>query len=634
MKQEIKSSNRVKFIFYLIMILIPILLIVGTEIGLRITNYGYNNDAFIQVAPGFLGSNPDYGKKFFKQVKRVPNTINDVFTLEKKNNSFRVFVIGGSSAAGFPYMPLGAFSRYIRQRLELSFPYSKIEVVNLGLTAVNSYTLLDLVPSIIEQKPDLILVYAGHNEYYGALGVGSLERTTRYRTLIKFMIWLEDFKIFQLVRNLMSSTVEMLSDKPEPTGTLMSRMAESKQIKFGDEVFNAGIEQFNENMSELIEIVQQAKIPILISTLASNLAGQSPFIPQEIDKKASASSIFNMAENELKKGNIQTADSLFRLAKDYDMLRFRAPELINQSIRNLAKINNIPLVEAENELTQNSELGIIGNDLMDDHLHPNLKGYQLIGKAFYEKMEEVDYLPKSPKFVFDRKNPHQFIVINYHFTQFDSIISSMKVKMLKNDWPFIDPKNKIDRHAFLQPKNKIDSLAYKFVEAQDDWEGIQRQAANYYLRKGEFQKYSEIMNVLIWQFPIIQSYYRFAIENLVLAKQYDLAYDFAIRKYSISPDAISAKWCGIINLNRGNNDLAIKYLTKNIELDGNDEQVYYNLAGAYVRKQDMENASLFADKAVLVNPKYQQAILMKRQLDTFKKMKNVRKNKTNSTRSW
>ena len=61
---------------------------------------------------------------------------------------------------------MGSFSRYIRKRLELVYPNTTIEVVNISMTAVNSYTVLDLLPGVLDQKPDLVLIYAGHNEYY------------------------------------------------------------------------------------------------------------------------------------------------------------------------------------------------------------------------------------------------------------------------------------------------------------------------------------------------------------------------------------------------------------------------------------------------------------------------------------
>jgi hypothetical protein len=38
---------------------------------------------------------------------------------------------------------------------------------------VNSYTFYDKIDEILKEDPDAILIYAGHNEFYGELGIGS-----------------------------------------------------------------------------------------------------------------------------------------------------------------------------------------------------------------------------------------------------------------------------------------------------------------------------------------------------------------------------------------------------------------------------------------------------------------------------
>ena len=58
----------------------------------------------------------------------------------------------------------------LEERLQATFPGREIEVINTALTAVNSYTLLDQADEIAGQRPDAVLIYTGHNEYYGALG--------------------------------------------------------------------------------------------------------------------------------------------------------------------------------------------------------------------------------------------------------------------------------------------------------------------------------------------------------------------------------------------------------------------------------------------------------------------------------
>ena len=46
------------------------------------------------------------------------------------------------------------------------------------------------------KKPDLIIIYAGHNEYYGALGVGSVETLGDTRFLVNTVIWLKSIQNF------------------------------------------------------------------------------------------------------------------------------------------------------------------------------------------------------------------------------------------------------------------------------------------------------------------------------------------------------------------------------------------------------------------------------------------------------
>ena len=144
--------------FYIILIGLPIIFFVLLELGLRIFGYGFNYDQWETVVKGKLMLNQQIAKRYFYNTKTIPFSNQDVFDAEKKPNSFRVFVLGGSSAAGYPFSPLGSFSRYIRDRLKLLYPSSEIEVVNLSMTAINSYTIRDLFPSVLEQKPDLILM--------------------------------------------------------------------------------------------------------------------------------------------------------------------------------------------------------------------------------------------------------------------------------------------------------------------------------------------------------------------------------------------------------------------------------------------------------------------------------------------
>ena len=224
------SEKKIPKWFYAVIVLLPIIFLILLEIFLRLIDYGYNFEQWVNIGEGKYMINPNIGKKYFPSGDFYPTKSQDEFDIHKKANTFRVFVLGGSSAEGFPFGPMGSFSRYVRRRLELVYPNTPVEVINIGMTAVNSYTLLDLLPGVLDQKPDLILIYAGHNEYYGALGVGSVESFGSSRTLIRLMLNLNEFKTTQLVRNSLHKVSSLFSSGKKTTFRYIDVHNGKKQI--------------------------------------------------------------------------------------------------------------------------------------------------------------------------------------------------------------------------------------------------------------------------------------------------------------------------------------------------------------------------------------------------------------------
>lgn len=75
-----------------------------------------------------------------------------------------------SSALGFPYNFYYSFADQIEQQLLVSTEGVNVEVINLAMTAINSYVIHDLSKRVQEYEPDAVIIYAGHNEFYGSFG--------------------------------------------------------------------------------------------------------------------------------------------------------------------------------------------------------------------------------------------------------------------------------------------------------------------------------------------------------------------------------------------------------------------------------------------------------------------------------
>lgn len=611
------NRNRSPFWFYFVLILIPVLLFVLLEIFLGIIRYGRNNEQWIKISETKQMLNPDIAGRYFFNTKDLPQSNNDAFDIVKRKNAFRIFVMGESSTQGFPFSPNGTFSRYIRDRLELIYPDIHFEVINLGITATNSYTLRDLLPEVIEQKPDLILIYAGHNEYYGALGVGSNENIGNSREFVNFLIWLNQFKTVELLRNVVSAISSLFNNDSEINanrhGTLMARIVDDQLIPFNSESFQIGIKQFEGNLKDVLYMTKEAGVPVVIGTLVSNLKDQKPFISLGSNTDTNADSIYSKALEQLDNKNNPAADSLFRKAKDFDALRFRAPEAINRIIKKLSKEYDCCLVNVDSIFNYLSPDGIVGNNLIVDHLHPSLNGYLVMGKIYFDAIRQNNLLPKEDGIQMTDEKQDSIVVTNFAFSSLDSMIANIRLQGLLNDWPFVEsPDFSFINHLYL--KDIIDSIAYKVAVENVNWEKAHREAAQYYLLKKNYKDFAKEYSVIVSQYPFKLNDYDYAASTLIEAKQYALAYNLLIKRFRESPDAFSAKWLGNINLNQNNTDEAIKYLSLSVQFDSKDAQTFYNLAGAYIQKMDYQNALKAIENCILITPDFPNAQGIRTQL--------------------
>jgi tetratricopeptide (TPR) repeat protein len=131
-----------------------------------------------------------------------------------------------------------------------------------------------------------------------------------------------------------------------------------------------------------------------------------------------------------------------------------------------------------------------------------------------------------------------------------------------------------------------------------------------------FLKY---MDVLISEYPIIKEYYIAVTEVLLKQKRYDDSYRYFKMYHEISPNAYNSKWMGIIALSHKNYKEALVDLSESLKYNDNDEQVYYNLAGAYVMKKDYKKARELVVKALSIKPNYREARSLLEQLNSVLK---------------
>ena len=233
-------------LFFGIMIAFPVFLFIFIEGGLRLIGYGPDLSLFTtEVLNGreYHIMNPAVKHRYFSRVAFQPSTSPDYFLVPKPPGTFRIFCLGGSTTVGFPFWYNGAFSSFLRDRLHRVFPDSSIEVINLGMTATNSTTALDMAREIMDYEPDLVIVYDGHNEFYGALGVASRESVGGSRWLSKLSLRLIHLRLFLAMRDAYAIVGQLFAgDDASSRGTMMEKLARGRYIPYGNDLYNEGLD--------------------------------------------------------------------------------------------------------------------------------------------------------------------------------------------------------------------------------------------------------------------------------------------------------------------------------------------------------------------------------------------------------
>jgi tetratricopeptide (TPR) repeat protein len=415
-------------------VVIPLLVIGGLELGLRLSGYGYPTSFFVKTKIGgvdYYVPNDRFGYRFFPPaLARTPVSLR--MAVKKPANTYRIFVFGESAAMGDPDPTFGDW-RYLQVLLHERFPGTDFEVVCVAMTAINSHVILPIARECARRDGDLWIIYMGNNEMVGPFGAGTVfgSRVAGIN-VIRASLAVKSTRLGQLMDSLMQRLGNHSSTPKTWSGL---NMFKDHQLRYDDPNRLRAYANFTKNLDDILRAGQNAGVPIILSTVGSNLKDCAPFtslhsaglsetqktewdeIYQEgialesagdylgaVKKYEQAATIdpqyaelhFRVGRCQLALTNSEAALSDFELARDDDTLAFRADSRINQIIKDgaLSKANQgVYFLNAFESLAQSSPDKIPGNELFYEHVHLNFDGNYLLGRAFAEQILKL--LPKS-----------------------------------------------------------------------------------------------------------------------------------------------------------------------------------------------------------------------------------------------
>jgi tetratricopeptide (TPR) repeat protein len=418
----------------LLAILAPLVILGGLELGLRLFGYGYPTGFFLLTkinGRDYYVPNDSFGYRFFPPaLARTPVSLR--MPAKKPAGAYRIFLFGESAAQGDPDPSFGA-GRYLQTLLRERFPGTEFEVDCVAMTAINSHAILPIARECARHEGDLWIIYMGNNEMVGPFGAGTVFGPRAPGVpLVRLDLAIKATKTGQLTDTWLQRWSARATGPKIWSGL---NMFKEHQLRSDDPQRLRAYKNFEENLTDILSAGRSAGVPVIVSTVGSNLKDCAPFASlhlstlnetqksewdgfcregialqaagnyrealQHFSRAAAidpqyAELQFRMGTCDFALTNAAAASREFELSRDDDALAFRADTRINQILKDAAEKQTgrgVYFLDAARTLAENSRENIPGNELFYEHVHLNFDGNYLLGRAFAEQASKL--LPAS-----------------------------------------------------------------------------------------------------------------------------------------------------------------------------------------------------------------------------------------------
>ncbi len=424
-----------------------LVLVLGLELALRLFGFGGQEPLLVpflpahQDRPALWEVNPQLGRNFFPRrdasgERLLASHRRELVALPKPEGTLRIVFAGASSVEGFPMPRNLTAARFLESWLREALPGRKVEVLNLGMAAVATYPVREIALRALEESdPDILLLYAGHNEFFGATGVASSQLAGRSVGAVEAAMRLRGLALTQALDRAVSGAVSDVGGEGDEGssaggGNLIEVMAAIDDIEPEGPLHRAARSNAIENLARVVRAARGRGVPVVVGTLVSNERGMAPmasWVDQEPPPSELASALFEAeallaqdptsalahyqevlslhprhagavwgtarALEEL--GRESEAVEQYRRARDLDAMPWRAPRALNEAIRRMVEEEGAILAPVEARFAERSG-GANDWALFVDHVHPSLEGQALLASSFLDTLRAYELIEGIP----------------------------------------------------------------------------------------------------------------------------------------------------------------------------------------------------------------------------------------------
>ncbi len=441
--------------FILLSMVLPIAAVLFSEGVLRLSGHGGYVPTVREVGTEggrtLVITDTSGAATYFDASKTSPGSVNQFdFFDPKPSNTIRIVLAGGSAIKGFPQPRGFAPSAFLGEMLSDAWPDRRVEVINLGTTAVASFPVLSMLTEMLEYDPDLVVIYSGHNEFFGAYGVASRHYTASAPWAMKIGRAYGSTALGQFLATIRTS------ERSSGGKALMEAVVGRAFIGSDSPLREAAAHNLYTHITEMIQHCQAKAVPVIVCTLASNERDLAPIgtcddsklDPADRDLLPLSSERFSRSQATAKlAADLETAlandpnhallhyrlgqvyEALdesaalehYRLALDLDPMPWRAPGRSIDAIRQAAHDHEAVLCDVQQAFRDVDQFSVIGEDLMADHVHPTLKGQWLVARSVVDALGSFEGKLRVTKAALDELGSFDFYAQRLGDNRFDRL---------------------------------------------------------------------------------------------------------------------------------------------------------------------------------------------------------------------
>jgi len=353
------------------------------------------------------------------------------FPLERPPGGLRVFVLGASAAAGWPYH-LGDtnLSALLERKLRLLYPERSVEVVNMAAGTYGSHRVKLILEEVLRYHPDLVVLYNGNNEFLENLVFrprtppAPWDRSAAARLGYRVST--------ALAAPLPTFDVQNYDFQNQVWNQLSFAFSQASRYREDPRQFQALLDHYRFNVEASAQAAADAQVPLLLLTCPVNLKDWLPNVSRHrpglpADELARWTALFREGylavergdfaaavaplraavaiDDEYAEGHFQLAVALRRTgqlaearlayvrALERDAFPFRELPEFQAILRQVAAVRGAPLVDIVAPLDAAAGDGIPGFDTFIDYVHLTERSQEVVAQELLRAMLARGLLP-------------------------------------------------------------------------------------------------------------------------------------------------------------------------------------------------------------------------------------------------